>query len=114
MNRKRAEYASYSKKVCRGQRWKALRLQVLERDGWACVECGSHIRLEIDHIEPVRDRPDLSYSLGNLQALCGRCHSRKTRLEVGHKPLPPERQQWRDLLRSMDRNPSQTEGKIEC
>jgi 5-methylcytosine-specific restriction protein A len=55
---------------------------------------------------PVRDRPDLSYALSNLQILCGRCHARKTRLEVGHTPLSPKRQQWRDLLRDMQRNPS--------
>ena len=83
---------------------------MLERDGWACVECGSHIRLEIDHVEPVRDRPELAYSLGNLQALCGRCHSRKTRLEVGGKPLSHDRQEWRDLLRDMQRNTSHNEG----
>lgn len=101
MNRKRDEYNRHSAKVTRGPRWKALRIQVLDRDGWQCVQCGERRRLECDHIEPVRDRPNLSYVLSNLQTLCGRCHARKTRLEVGHKPLPPKRQEWRDLLSSM-------------
>ncbi|WP_158964803.1 HNH endonuclease signature motif containing protein [Chachezhania sediminis] len=62
-------------------------------------------------MEPVRDRPDLAYALSNLQCLCGRCHARKTRIEVGHKPLPPERARWRDLLRQMARNPVEHERK---
>lgn len=95
------DYRRHSAKVCRGPRWKALRMQALERDGWQCVECGSRRRLECDHIEPVRDRPDLAYVLSNLQILCGRCHARKTRIEVGHKALTPKRQQWRNLLLSM-------------
>ena len=100
MSRKRADYANHSAKVCRSPRWKALRLAALERDGWRCVECGERRGLEVDHVLPVRDRPDLSYSLGNLQCLCGRCHARKTRLEVGHVALPPARQAWRDLLKT--------------
>ncbi|MEO3415732.1 HNH endonuclease signature motif containing protein [Roseovarius sp. CAU 1744] len=104
MNRKRSDYVAHSKKVTRGPRWKALRLQALDRDDWQCVQCGERRRLECDHIVPVRDRPDLSFTLSNLQILCGSCHARKTRLEVGHKPLPPNRQKWRDLLRDMQRN----------
>jgi len=111
LNRKRSEYARHSKKVTRGSRWKALRLQALDRDEWSCVQCGTHIKLEIDHILPVRDRPDLSYTLANLQTLCGSCHTKKTRIEVGHKPLSPQRQQWRDLMRLSRTTSQATEGK---
>ena len=114
LNRKRREFARYSAKVTRGPRWKALRMQALERDDWKCVQCGARRRLECDHIEPVRDRPDLAYSLANLQILCGRCHARKTRLEVGHKPLSPERQKWREMLRTMQRNPIEQKGKTDA
>lgn len=103
-------YKRYSAKVTRGPRWKALRMQALDRDGWACVQCGQRRRLECDHILPVRDRPDLSYTLSNLQILCGACHARKTRIEVGHKVLPQERQAWRVLLRDMQRNPHEHKG----
>jgi len=108
---KRQEYKRHSAKVTRGPRWKALRMQALERDGWQCVQCGTRHRLECDHIEPVRDRPELAFTLSNLQMLCGACHARKTRLEVGHKPLTPKRQQWRDLLREMQRNPVEQIGE---
>lgn len=93
------EYRRHSRHVTRGPRWKALRMQALERDGWQCVQCGERRRLEVDHIQPVRTRPDLSYSLANLQCLCGRCHAAKTRTEVGLAPLPPNRAAWRKLLR---------------
>ena len=100
MNRRR-EYMRHSAKVTRGPRWKALRMQALDRDDWQCVQCGTRKRLECDHVLPVRDRPDLAYSLSNLQILCGSCHARKTRIEVGHAPLSAKRQEWRDLLSSM-------------
>lgn len=96
----------FSRHVTRGPRWKALRLRALRRDGWACVACGARHRLEVDHIEPVRSAPERAFDVTNLQTLCAACHTRKTRLEVGHPPLSPERQRWRDLLRHMQRNPS--------
>lgn len=102
----RRDYARHSRQVTRGPRWKALRMQALERDGWRCTRCGALHRLEVDHVQPVRDRPDLAYTLSNLQVLCARCHAAKTRIEVGAKPLPRERQDWRNLLRDMQRNPS--------
>jgi 5-methylcytosine-specific restriction endonuclease McrA len=85
--------------VQRDRRWPALRLQAKRRDGWRCVECGARGRLECDHVLPVRSRPDLSFSLDNLQTLCVRCHARKTAIESGIAPLDPERQRWRDLLK---------------
>ena len=102
------EYRRYSRHVTRGPRWKALRLQALERDDWKCVQCGTRRGLEVDHVQPVRTHPELAYSLSNLQCLCGRCHSRKTRIEVGLAPLPPERQRWRTLLRTQP-NPNNGE-----
>lgn len=104
LNRKRSEWAAYSKRVTKSQRWKALRKQALKRDGFRCVQCPERRRLEVDHIQPVRTHPELSFVLSNLQTLCGRHHAQKTRLEVGHMPLSPKRQEWRDLLRSMQLN----------
>jgi len=105
-------YKRHSARVIRTMRWKFLRVQALERDGWACVQCGERRRLEVDHVLPVRDRPDLSYSLGNLQTLCGRCHSRKTRIEIGLGRPDPKREAWKQLVRDMHR--SSTEGNHRC
>jgi len=46
---------------------------VLERDGYQCVECGSVLRLSVDHIN--RDRSN--NAMENLQTLCLPCHGRK-------------------------------------
>jgi 5-methylcytosine-specific restriction protein A len=94
-------YHRYSAPVIRSPRWPALRLQAKRRDGWRCVECGGVGRLEVDHVLPVRSHPAVAFELSNLQTLCVSCHTRKTRLECGHDPLNPKRQQWRDLVRSM-------------
>ncbi len=104
MNRRR-EHMRHSAKVTRGPRWKALRMQALDRDDWQCVQCGERRRLEIDHIEAVRTRPDLAYSLSNLQTLCGRCHARKTRIEIGLGRPDPKREAWKKLVRQTGRNP---------
>lgn len=94
----RRDYRRHSKAITDSKRWQGLRWQALRRDGFRCVQCGARGRLEVDHIQPVRARPDLAYALDNLQALCVSCHSRKTRLELGFPDLPPARKAWRDLL----------------
>lgn len=99
------DYARHSAKITRTMRWKALRLKALERDGWRCVQCGERRGLEVDHVLPVRDRPDLGWSLDNLQCLCGRCHARKTRLDIGLGRPNPARNAWKSLVRELDRKP---------
>lgn len=94
----RKEFARYSRPVLKTRRWQVLRQIVLERDGWACVDCGSRKRLEIDHVQPVRNRPDLAFDPANLAARCAPCHTKKTRIECGHKPLDPKRQAWREAV----------------
>jgi len=89
----------YSRHVLRSRRWPALRQQALRRDGFACVECGARGRLEVDHIKPVRTHPHLAWELDNLQTLCGPCHTRKTRIEIGLAPLNPRREAWQSLVR---------------
>lgn len=63
--------------------WRRLRMWFLRRNP-VCVRC----RLlglvtpatEVDHITPIRDGGE-RLDQSNLQALCKRCHSRKTRRE---------------------------------
>ena len=98
------DYRRHSARVTRTARWAALRVQALERDGWACVQCGARRGLEVDHVQPVRTHPELSFDLGNLQCLCGRCHSRKTRLEIGLGQPDPKREAWKKLVRDLRPN----------
>jgi hypothetical protein len=56
------------------QQW---RLDVLDRDGYACVECGSPIKLDVHHIKHWRTHPELRLSVDNGITLCRRCHGKK-------------------------------------
>lgn len=51
-----------------------LRGRVLERDEFMCVDCGSSVALEVHHLRPVKDFPDLEFDLGNCVCLCRCCH----------------------------------------
>lgn len=62
-----------------GRDWLPIRRQVLKRDGYQCVECGSRQRLEVDHIKPASESG--TDDLANLQTLCRDCHIFKTRAE---------------------------------
>ncbi|MHA3978748.1 HNH endonuclease [Halovulum sp. GXIMD14794] len=88
------DYFRHSAKVCGSKRWKGLRWQILRRDGFQCVKCSARGRLEVDHIKPVRDAPELSYEPTNLQTLCKPCHSAKTREELGLSSHTPEQKAW--------------------
>lgn len=92
------EYRRHSAATIRDKRWPALRLAAKRRDGFKCVTCGARGRLEVDHIKPVREAPELAFDLANLQTLCTPCHSRKTRIEVGFGETDPKRAAWRELL----------------
>jgi hypothetical protein len=52
-----------------------LRSAVYERDGFACLHCGTTDSLSLDHIHPYSKGGEDSYD--NLQTLCRRCNSRK-------------------------------------
>ena len=98
----RKEHHRHSQKVTRTKRWKVLRMAILERDGFRCKDCGCGGRLEVDHVKPVRTNPELSYDPINLQALCPSCHTKKTRIECGHKPLADDRQEWRGFVNELE------------
>jgi len=58
--------------------YKANRLKVLERDGNACVRCGSTVDLIADHIIERRSTFYGMHAVERMQTLCRACHNRKT------------------------------------
>lgn len=96
-------YDRPSAAVQRSRRWPALRLAAKRRDGFRCVECGARAALEVDHIEPVRRAPERAFDLSNLQTLCIRCHSRKTRIEIGLGEENPARDAWKQAVAELAR-----------
>ena len=87
--RDRSRGTESSSKRGYGAFWQKLRLAVLERDDYLCVQCKAEGRVapatDVDHILPK------SYGgkdeMGNLQSLCKPCHKIKTAEEarVGYR-----------------------------
>ena len=76
-------------------RWRAVRKEVLERDGWRCQECGGPGRLEVHHKVRLADGGE-HFDLGNLETLCRSCH--QARLSVD-----PEVRAWKLRLRELEK-----------
>lgn len=65
---------SYFEKL-RDPRWQRRRLEVLERDGFACTECGDDkSELHVHHKYYVRGRSPWEYDDEALATLCEPCH----------------------------------------
>lgn len=67
-----------AKNSSRGQDWEALRLAVLNRDGWTCVYCGKGLvgsDAQADHLQPKSEGG--ADALWNLVASCALDNQRK-------------------------------------
>jgi 5-methylcytosine-specific restriction endonuclease McrA len=65
---------TYSQKL-RDPRWQKMRLQILERDKWACKSCGStENNLQVHHVIYLKREP-WDYPQEYYQTLCCDCHS---------------------------------------
>ena len=66
------------------RRWRKLRDYVLIINPFCvyCEEIGKYTPATmVDHIIPIRERPDLAFDLDNLQPLCRQCHDSVKRRE---------------------------------
>lgn len=55
---------------------KAIKNDIMNRDGGKCLKCNSTENLTIDHITPLAVGGDNDYN--NLQTLCSKCNSKKS------------------------------------
>ena len=83
------------KRIYASAQWKAIRLVVFARDGYACIQCGRRAGLECDHIEEIRKGGDW-FALSNLRTLCRGCHIKATAQSLRRK-LTDARQQLRTI-----------------
>jgi 5-methylcytosine-specific restriction endonuclease McrA len=65
---------SKKNKQLRFKDYRNLRQGTFERDGFECVECGYDGDLEMHHIQPVKQFPELATDKDNVITLCRRCH----------------------------------------
>ena len=80
------------------RKWQRVRLQVLERDGWRCTQCGRAGRVEVDHRVPMNEGGAM-YAMDNLQTLCLADHHHKTTMERALlHPVTPEVAKWRRFI----------------
>ncbi len=53
-----------------GVRWRALRRLVLAEESWCAVRGCGRPSTQVDHIIPLKHRPDLGLERSNLQGMC--------------------------------------------
>lgn len=57
----------------RSPQWSAVRGEHLQREP-ACVACSASRKVDVHHVLPFHERPDLELDRANLITLCPRCH----------------------------------------
>lgn len=65
-------------KKIRNKITKPLKNKIKERDGKRCLCCGKKFEnhLEVHHIMPVSEFPQLAHEPDNMASLCQKCHSK--------------------------------------
>lgn len=54
---------------------KKVKSEASERQGFRCADCGAEDKpLEIHHVIPKHENPDLAFDIDNVVALCNECH----------------------------------------
>lgn len=71
---KAAAKARFKKSDYTDDRWKALRLKALDRDGWKCTACKSVEELNVHHTKYVKGGEIWDSPLSDLTTLCRHCH----------------------------------------
>lgn len=81
--------STYSEKL-KDPRWQKLRLEVLERDGWACRNCGDKTEtLHVHHTFYEFGKDPWDYDSASLWTLCEACHEEAEFLKVWFKRWIP-------------------------
>lgn len=77
----------------RGWRWNVVRSKVIRLAGFKCRRCGNGGRLEVHHIVAL-SKGGKPYDMGNLEAICRRCHFDEHR----HDRSLPGAKEWREYV----------------
>ena len=85
-------------------RWKVAREIVLRRCDYRCERCGLTDRLEVHHLDPVKERggmpTEADYDVSRLQALCRPCHFAETG-KANRRARTKHEIDWDDLIAEM-------------
>ena len=58
-------------------RWQRRRLEIMERDGFKCCDCGTSDDLHVHHIQYIAGRKPWEYDDEDLITLCEKCHKKR-------------------------------------
>ncbi|MGQ8823670.1 HNH endonuclease [Bacillus sp. NA_146.1] len=99
-------------KFYKSKEWKALRLIAIRRAKNECEHCkqkgkvttrdtvderGRKMKMDVNHIKPVKTHPHLALDLNNLEYLCVRCHNiadGKDKMINNSKPKFVNEERW--------------------
>ena len=70
------EIAQYHQSLKDG-RWQRRRLEIMERDGFKCCDCGTTDELNVHHIQYIAGRKPWEYDDEDLITLCEKCHKKR-------------------------------------
>jgi hypothetical protein len=90
------EYKPYWEKL-RDPRWQKKRLEIMERDDWACRDCsGRNATLHVHHNYYTYGKQPWEYPDSALVTLCDGCHEKRHGRAVvaDSKPEPPATIEW--------------------
>lgn len=83
---------TYSEKL-KDPRWQKKRLEILQRDEFACVRCGnSKLTLHVHHKSYIPDQDPWDYEDDNYETLCFVCH------DVEHQ-TPEQKEQYKQWFK---------------
>jgi len=72
---------TYSEKL-KDPRWQRKRLEIMERDGFACKDCGDDkSMLSVHHCLYIKNREPWDYEDNELRTLCESCHEQRHLIE---------------------------------
>ena len=74
--------------------WATASLKRRDLDNWRCQSCGRAGRLEVHHVEPLRDGG--THAMNNLRTLCRGCH-----IAIHRQPQTPNQQAWARLIEEL-------------
>lgn len=78
---------TYSEKL-RDPRWQKKRLEILNRAGFACEDCGSTTKtLEVHHLHYIKGCEPWDYDWPHLSCYCSDCHEERQKIEKAGKMM---------------------------
>jgi hypothetical protein len=93
---------TYSEKL-KSPFWQKKRLMIFNRDGWACVQCGSTtVTLQVHHKKYVYGREPWEYDNKELETLCENCHRGEHNIAPVHVSVAVEQFQYEGLYKVQD------------